>query len=123
MEKNRGRKRTRRTAAEIERIVGRFRGSGLTQTEFCRRERIHPSVLGRWLRRCDEKKEPRRSAGSRRTHLARVRVAPGPAGESGNSCPSTAIEIAAPSGHVIRVLPGFDPEVLRQVLIAVGEGC
>ena len=41
----------RRTPAEIEQIAAAFAGSGLTRTEFCRREHLGLGTLNRYLQR------------------------------------------------------------------------
>ena len=41
----------RRTPEEIEQIVSEFRSGRLTQIEFCQRQGLTPSILGRYLRR------------------------------------------------------------------------
>lgn len=46
----RGRRR-RRTPAEIQEIVNEFKNGDLTQVEFCRRQGLVLSTLGRYLRR------------------------------------------------------------------------
>ena len=47
---SRGRRR-RRTPAEIQEIVSAFKNGDLTQVEFCRRQGLVLSTLGRYLRR------------------------------------------------------------------------
>ena len=42
-------RRRRRTAAEIQQIVSEFRSGELTQIEFCRRQGLTLSTLGRYL--------------------------------------------------------------------------
>lgn len=45
------RRRRRRTPAEIQQIVSEFMSSDLTQVQFCRRQGLTLSTLGRYLRR------------------------------------------------------------------------
>ena len=44
------RRRRRRTAAEIEQIVSEFKSGDLTQVEFCQRQDLALSTLGRYLK-------------------------------------------------------------------------
>jgi hypothetical protein len=46
-----GGRRRRRTATEIEQIVSEFNKGDLTQVEYCRRQGLVLSTLGRYLRR------------------------------------------------------------------------
>jgi hypothetical protein len=46
-----GGRRRRRTATEIEQIVSEFNRGDLTQVEYCRRQGLVLSTLGRYLRR------------------------------------------------------------------------
>ena len=41
----------RRNTDEIQQVVQQYRGSGLTQAEFCRQSGLVLSTLGRYLRR------------------------------------------------------------------------
>src|SRR6516162_9455446 len=41
----------RRTPEEIEQMVSEFKSGRLTQIEFCQRQGLAPSTLGRYLRR------------------------------------------------------------------------
>jgi DNA-binding transcriptional regulator LsrR (DeoR family) len=41
----------RRSEEDIEQVLERYRGSGLTQIEYCRRTGMVLSTLGRYLRR------------------------------------------------------------------------
>ena len=43
------RRRRRRTPAEIQQIVSEFKSGELTQKEFCRRQGLTLSTLGRYL--------------------------------------------------------------------------
>ena len=45
------RRRRRRTPAEIQQIVSEFKSGDLTQVEFCRRQDLVLSTLGRYLSR------------------------------------------------------------------------
>ena len=45
------RRRRRRTGAEIQQIVSEFKSGDLTQVEFCRRQDLALSTLGRYLNR------------------------------------------------------------------------
>ncbi len=56
----------RRSAEEVEQMLEQYRGSGLTQIEYCRQAGVALSTLGRHLRRHD-------GPGQR---LIRVRVGP-----------------------------------------------
>ena len=45
------RRRRRRTGAEMQQIVSEFKSGDLTQVEFCRRQDLALSTLGRYLNR------------------------------------------------------------------------
>lgn len=80
--------------------VGRQAGSGLSMTEFCRRESIPVSTFSYW-----------------RVKLASTELTPRllPV-EVVGSAPTSAIEVALPTGHVLRVPCGFDETSLRVLL-------
>ena len=77
----------RRTKAEWIAILDRFRSSGLTRMEFCRREGVPLSSLQRWQRRLGSE-----------VSEGFVELAPGPT-------PATSpweLEIALPNGVQLR---------------------
>ncbi len=55
-------KRVRRSREEWQRIVGRFRSSGLTEAEFSRREGVLASTLSKWRRELGRAVKPTASA-------------------------------------------------------------
>jgi hypothetical protein len=56
----------RRSAEEIQQVVAQYKGSGLTQVEFCQQSGMKLSTLGRYLRRNRISEQPQQ--------LVRVKV-------------------------------------------------
>jgi hypothetical protein len=134
--------RTPDKAAYWAEVIRRYRLSGLTQPEFCRESDVSLHSLRWWLRQPRAKKamdalrhakdrkarpEPQAPA---RTGVARflpVRIVETPAdreidGPPAGSPPS--IQVLLGSGRRIAVGPGFDPDVLRRVVLALElPGC
>jgi hypothetical protein len=89
--------------------------SGLSVSEFARRNGYHQTTLSRWKRVLAAKSKPPT------TSLALTRVRPGSPSSvaaPGMTVHEDAIEIVA-RGMTIRVRRGFDAELLRAVLAVV----
>jgi hypothetical protein len=80
--------RKRRTVTEWGRILRRLRSSGLSRTEFCRREKIPLSSFDRWRQRVE--RETRRADFVEITPAATVRSE------------SWELEVALPNGVQLR---------------------
>lgn len=100
--------------------VGRWRESGLSVREFCRREALTEPSFYAWRRelarretsghsRRSSRPQPRRT-GKRAAFVPVEVVAPRFA------APSAGIEILLPHGRRVRVRPGFDRVTLETVL-------
>jgi len=106
----RGRGRWR--LADGEAMVSALVASGETLAGFARRHGLHPARVQRWVTRVGRKRRPR-SAPVPVMAFAPVRVTAEPAGASG-------LEVVV-GGAVVRVGRGFDDELLRRVVAALGE--
>ena len=95
--------RPRWTMAEGELMVAALRASGETPAAFARRHSLHEVRVQRWVARVGRKA---RSA-------APVRVTSAQSAASG-------LEVVV-GGAVVRVDRGFDDELLRRVVAALGE--
>ena len=103
----RGRGR-RRTPAEIEQIVSEFKSSGLTQIQFCQREGLVLSTLGRYLRRLRPWNEAT-SCGLVAVELAVKKFDAEPADGCG-------LSVVVARGRRIAVEAGFDAATLQRLV-------
>lgn len=94
-------------------VIARQRASGLSIRAFCECEGLTESSFYLWRRELGRRTAPGRAA---RATFVPLRVLPDP------SAAAAAIEIALPSGTVVRLRAGFDEQELRQVLAALAEG-
>lgn len=119
-------------ARQMRRVLERWQRSGLTRTEFAKREGLAPATLSWWryvFRHADEvdtggergvgrlpagnaAQPPRQAA-----QFTEVKFAPAELGLGSGSV----IEVVLRSGHRVRVPAGCDPVALREV-VAVLEG-
>ena len=93
-------------------VMARQRASGLSVRAFCECEGLGEASYYVWRR---ELARRARTMGRARATFVPVRVVPEPS-------PAAAIEIALPSGTVVRLRAGFDEQALRQVLAALAGG-
>jgi hypothetical protein len=102
----------RRTSEEVKALSLEFEGSGLRQSEFCRKHGLALSTLQRQLRRLNP--------GKAQSHrLVAVEVASKErAGTNGNLC---GLEVVLAGGRRIEVRRDFDGETLLR-LVEVLEG-
>ena len=107
------RKRRRRTPAEIQQIVSEFKSGELTQKEFCRRQGLTLSTLGRYLSR------GRASSEARNRGLVAVELAVNKGGAK--ACGGCGLSVSVGSGRRIVVEAGFDAASLQR-LVQVLEG-
>jgi hypothetical protein len=104
------------------RQIERFKTSGLSKSEFCRREGLSPAALHWWtgeIRRREGRpeiiqaqKRPPRHVAARAFVPVRVKQIIPPLQKP--------VEVVV-AGYVVRVIPDFDPETLRR-LVALLEG-
>jgi len=103
--------RPRWTMAEGELMVAALRASGETPAAFARRHGLHEVRVQRWVARVGRK--ARSAAQVRPVGFAPVRVTSAQPAASG-------LEVVV-GGAVVRVGRGFDDELLRRVVAALGE--
>jgi len=102
------RKRRRRTPAEIQQIVSEFKSGELTQKEFCRRQSLTLSTLGRYLSRGRASSE----ASNRGLVAVELAVNKGGAKASGGC----GLSVSVGSGRRIVVEAGFDAASLQRLV-------
>ena len=94
-------RRARRSRAEIEKIIGEYRESGLSQVAFARERNLNLGTLRKWLGKERVMRGPA---------FREVRVPVGPAGEMTIRLPG-GIELEVPSGvdcdWVLKVVRGL----------------
>ena len=104
-------------AARLEKwagVVEEWKGSGLSQKEYCRSKGIAFSTYGYWQKRLREtgwkkKSESAEAAGFKLVHVVE------------NKSSSSGLEIILCSGVKIAVKEKFDPGVLRAVVAALSQ--
>ena len=102
------RRSRRRTAAEIQQIVSEFQSGELTQNEFCRRQCLTLSTLGRYLSRA------RASSEARNRGLVAVELGIKEGGaEASGGC---GLSVRVASGRRIVVDAGFDAATLQRLV-------
>lgn len=99
------------THAELERVwkdrVEEFKASGLSQAEWCRRHGLKPKRLSYWFGKFQEADmRPEEEAQWLQVEMGRPEV------------PTSVIEIKIGKA-LIEVTPGFDPELLANVVQAL----
>ena len=102
------RRRRRRTPAEIQQIVSEFMSSDLTQVQFCRRQGLTLSSLGRYLRRLRPSSDAG-TAGLVPVELAVKKCDTVAAGDCG-------LSVVMASGRRIVVEAGFDATTLQRLV-------
>lgn len=120
-------RRVRRSAEQWRRMVAEWTGSGLSQSEFCRRRGLSLVTFGGWKRHFQ----------GGLSAAARSRITPGGvisfAGtdqpvfvEVANGTPAagtglvtTVYEVGLAHGRSVRIGPEFDPATLRRLLAIV----
>ena len=102
------RRRRRRTPAEIQQIVSEFKSGELTQKEFCRRQGLTLSTLGRYL------SQVRASSEASNRGLVAVELA----AKNGGAEPSggCGLSVSVASGRRIVVEAGFDAGTLQRLV-------
>ena len=102
------RRRRRRTPAEIQQIVSEFKSGELTQNEFCRRQGLTLSTLGRYL------SQARASSEARNRGLVAVELAVKKGAAEG--CGGCGLSVSVASGRRIVVEAGFDAATLQRLV-------
>ena len=98
----------RRTPAEIQQIVSEFKSGELTQNEFCRRQGLTLSTLGRYL------SQARASSEARNRGLVAVELAVKKGAAEG--CGGCGLSVSVASGRRIVVEAGFDAATLQRLV-------
>jgi transposase-like protein len=102
------RRRRRRTPAEVQQIVSEFKSGELTQKEFCRRQGLTPSTLGRYL------SQVRASSEASNRGLVAVEFAVKKGGaEASGGC---GLSVSVASRRRIVVEAGFDAATLQRLV-------
>src|ERR1700730_17360062 len=101
------RRRRRRTPAEVQQIVSEFKSGELTQKEFCRRQGLTPSTLGRYLSQVRASSE----ASNRGLVAVEFAVKKGGAEASSGGC---GLSVSVASRRRIVVEAGFDAATLQR---------
>ena len=115
--------------AEAQAMVEAFRDSGLSVREFAERHGIGEWRVRKWAGRLSVKSTAPRTAaastGGRGVRFAPVRLVPATRGSASGSAPrSGSIVEVVVGGAVVRVTDGFDEDLLRRVVSALGgTGC
>lgn len=105
--------RLRWQLADGELMVAALRDSGETPAAFARRHGLHEVRVQRWVARVGRKARSAAPAPVRPVAFAPVRVTSAQPAASG-------LEVAV-GGAVVRVGHGFDGDLLRRVVAALGE--
>jgi len=104
----------RRGRAEIERLEGLYRTSGMGRSEFCRSQGMALSTLNRYLKKQQNKQGQSKDDGVGRSRLVRVELAPAePAVSVG------ILTVLLSNGRRVEVGRGFDAETLAQLVTAL----
>ena len=99
-------RRRRRTPAEIEQIVSDFESGDLTQVEFCRRQGLVLSTLGRYLKQL-------RSSSAASDGLVAVELAVKKMDTVPGRC---GLSVVVAGGRRIEVEAGFDAATLQRLV-------
>ena len=110
----------RRSAKEWGRLVREWERSGLAATAFASKRGLKRATLVRWRRRL-RRDENLRVSKATEVQLVPVEFEPDPALVD-RSNGDVAWEIAAPSGHVLRVYERSAMPMLREALTLVARG-
>lgn len=105
------------------RMLARQRQSGLTRAEFCRREGLQESAISWWAKELAERDRPAKTAVTPKPRpkkkTPRTTFVPLQMAQAASIPSAFAFEIVTRSGHVVRLGPGFDPEMLRRAIAAL----
>ena len=102
------RRRRRLTPAEIQQIISEFESGDLTQNEFCRRQGLTLSTLGRYL------SQGRASSEASNRGLVAVELAVKKGGAE--ACGGCGLSVSVAGGRRIVVEAGFDAATLQRLV-------
>jgi len=108
--------RKRRSKASMYRIIERWQSSGLSQSKFCREEKLPKSAFGYWLRKY--KKEKGRPSILKDKTIDRFipvevrRSMPG----NENDCDSSRVEVFFPNGVHVNCPSGIEMQQLKTLI-------
>src|ERR1017187_7095506 len=105
----------RRGRAEIERLAGLYRTSGMGRSEFCRSHGMALSTLNRHLKKQQERQVPAGSKCVEQSRLVAVELAAGVATVSAGECPG-ALTVLLSNRRRVEVGRGFDAATLAQLV-------
>ena len=106
-------KRIHRSQEETTKIVEGFRASNLSLTAYAKSVKVPQTSLSTWVRK--SKLKPKCSTVD--SPLIPVHLV------EGRETSSSGFEVVLENRRVIKVLPGFDPAALAQVLQVVDGSC
>jgi hypothetical protein len=104
-----------RGRAEIERLAGLYRTSGMRRSEFCLSHGLGLSTLTRYLKRQKDIESPARSKGVAPSRLVAVEVATSAATVSVDECRG-ALTVLLSNRRRVEVSRGFDAAMLTQLV-------
>ena len=105
----------RRGRAEIERLAGLYRTSGMRRSEFCRSHGLGLSTLTRYLKRQKDRESPVGSKGVEPNRLVAVEVATAVATVSVDESRG-ALTVLLSNRRRVEVSRGFDAATLAQLV-------
>ena len=102
-----------RSRAEADALAAEYEASGLSRQEFCQQRNVAFKTLARYI--VQRRKRVRAAPSSSSSRLVRVQVEP---------LPEAVSELAGTlaGGRRIVVKPGFDADLLRQLLTVLEQG-
>jgi hypothetical protein len=104
---------------QMRRVLARWRRSGVSGAEFCRREGLAPQALSYWKRALGAGRVARRPREARPVDFVPVRLVDSVAGAAA----SDGLEITLATGDRVVVRAGVSQELLRDALMVLRERC
>lgn len=101
-----------RSRAEADALAAEYEASGLSRQEFCQRRQVALKTLARYIVQHRKRHAPVTAAP--RSRLLRVQVEPPNEADS-------ELSVVLVTGRRIAVKPGFDAELLRQLLAVLEQ--
>ena len=105
----------RRGRAEIERLAGLYRTSGMGRSEFCRSHGMALSTLNRHLKKQQNRQNQAGNSGVGQSRLVAVELASAVATVSAGECPG-ALTVLLSNRRRVEVGRGFDAATLAQLV-------
>jgi hypothetical protein len=103
---------------EMRRVLARWRRSGVSAAEFCRREGLAPQALSYWKHALGLARVVRRRREVRPVGFVPVRLV-----DSGAGAASGELEVTLATGDRLVVRAGVSRELLRDALEVLRERC